>query len=705
MSLPMKPHLHLWKGALCWALLTAPAAGAQPEPRAKVQALLAASEASRRTDTATSRRHAQQAWRVAAAAGLDTLAVRAHVQFGLCAADNSARAPSARAHLQAARAAAAGLGLPDAVALTYRGEGIAFEKQKQFAAARIAFEHELALWLQLGNVKEQANTHNNMGRVHHNSGHYPEAMRAYLTGLRLAERTGHVPGQLNSLRNLGSLSLLVDDPAKENYFRRALALLHKQPRLDSMALLGVYSGLGIILLGEERHAAAKPYLLAGIGLARHLKPARIHDQLGYLEYGLAEVWNHQKNYVMARRHYRKAAVAFGSAGFTAQQVSTLYGLAEVQQRLGQTAAALQSAQEALAIGRRSELIHHQASAYTDFAQFSAERRDFSAAYTYYLRGQAIKDSVFTADKAKQMAELRTRYETEQKEAQLQLLRGEANLQRAEASWQRRRRNLLAGALVVVGLLGAASYRRYRLQRRTSRLLHQAQQQERARNTELEQVQQQLRQSLDDKEVLLKEVHHRVKNNLQIVSSLLALQVQAQASLPVVAAALREGQNWVKAIALTHELLYQADDLARVDFQQFATQLAAHLQRAFAVPTAQVRVQATGVHLGTDTAVPLGLIVNELLSNAFKYACADGRSGQVAVTLRCDPAAGLFRLVVSDDGPGLPPDFTLLQASSLGLRLVQSLARQLGGELRLPPAGEAAFEVTFPGGDPSAPCPG
>ena len=701
----MKPHLLLWKWALGWALLATPAALAQPGPRAKTLALLAASEASHTTDTAASRRSAQQAWQVAAAAGLDTLAVRAHVQLGLSAAESPTRTDWTLAHLWAARASATALNLPDAVALTYRGEGFVDEHRKQFAAARTAFEHELALWQQLGNEKNISGTHNNLGRTYREEGRYPEAMRAYLTGLRRAERSANVSGQLTSLRNLGSLSALVNDPAAAEYLRRALGLLRKQARPDTLVLLSVYSSLSIALLEKERYAKAQPYLLAGLALARRVKVSRIRDHLGYLEYGLAEVYNIQKNYYAALRHYRKAAVVFGGNGFGPQQVSALYGLAEVQQQLGQTSAALQSAQEALALGGKSASVHNRASTFSDFAEFSTSRRDYATAYTYHLRGQALKDSIFTADQAEQMGELRARYETEQQETQLRLLRGEAVLQRAEAGWQRRYRNLLAGALVVVGLLGAASYRRYRMQRRTSRLLRQAQQQELARNAELEQVQQQLRRSLDDKEVLLKEVHHRVKNNLQIVSSLLALQVQAQAQLPVVAAALREGQNWVKSIALTHELLYQADDLARVDFQQFASQLAAHLQRAFAVPTVRVQVQAAGVHLGTDTAVPLGLIVNELLSNAFKYACANGRGGQLVVALRCDPAAGLFRLTVADDGPGLPPGFTLAQASSLGLRLVQSLARQLGGELTLPPAGEATFEVTFPGDDPAAPCPG
>jgi two-component sensor histidine kinase len=111
----------------------------------------------------------------------------------------------------------------------------------------------------------------------------------------------------------------------------------------------------------------------------------------------------------------------------------------------------------------------------------------------------------------------------------------------------------------------------------------------------------------------------------------------------------------------------------------------------------VQVQATDILLGTNTVVPLGLIVNELLSNAFKYAYAGGRAGTVAVVLHADAVTGNYRLTVTDDGPGLPPGFVLAKASSLGLRLVKSLARQLNGELLLPPPGGkgAKFVVTFP----------
>jgi two-component sensor histidine kinase/tetratricopeptide (TPR) repeat protein len=635
------------------------------------------------------------------------LAIRARVEIGLSGVGDAARFGWALAHLRAARTSARALKLFGEEARTYCGEGLAEQNRHRFAEALAAFRTELALWQRLGNAEGLVEAYNDIALVHRSTGQYPQAMQAHLQCLRLAESAGNVRGQIVALRNLGNLShVLNDQAAMLAYTTRALALLRAQPRPDFVTLVSVHSELAIMLLDQKHYRRARPHLLAGIRLARRLNSAKTRPDQGYLEYGLGEEANARRDYRGARLHYWRATALFRQLRYFEQQASALNGLAKVQLQLGQTTAALQSARQALDLSQRFASVNSRANAYAEYAEFSARRRDFATAYPYQLRSQQLRDSIFTVEKAQQLAELRTRYEAEQKEAQLRRLRGTAVRQQTEATWERRHRNLLVGALVVVGVLGGASYRRYRLQRQTSRQLRQAQLQEQARNAELEQVQRQLRQSLDDKEVLLKEVHHRVKNNLQIIASLLALQAQAQARLPAVVAALREGQNWVKSIAMAHELLYQTDDLAHVNFQHFAEQLTAHLQRAFAILAVRVQVQADDIYLGTNTVVPLGLIVNELLSNAFKYAYVGGRAGTVAVVLLADAAAGGYRLTVTDDGPGLPPGFVLAKASSLGLRLVQSLARQLNGELRLPPPGSkgAQFVVTFPAEAASPPAP-
>ncbi len=185
--------------------------------------------------------------------------------------------------------------------------------------------------------------------------------------------------------------------------------------------------------------------------------------------------------------------------------------------------------------------------------------------------------------------------------------------------------------------------------------------------------------LGEKEVLLKEVHHRVKNNLQVISSLLSLQ-SARISDAGVKDALRESQNRVRSMALIHEKLYQSSDLAQVDFAGYLRSLVNFLAQSYRQQADHVAldVQATSVRLDLETAIPCGLIVNELVSNSLKHAFPDGRSGSITVSLQPDEV-GRWCLRVSDDGVGYvsAPNTS---RSSLGLSLVETLTAQLGGTI-------------------------
>jgi two-component sensor histidine kinase len=205
----------------------------------------------------------------------------------------------------------------------------------------------------------------------------------------------------------------------------------------------------------------------------------------------------------------------------------------------------------------------------------------------------------------------------------------------------------------------------------------------------------LRTSLEEKEVLLKEIHHRVKNNLQVVSSLLYLQGR-RLPAPEVQGVLRESQARVRSMALVHERLYQSGDLASVDFGQYLEALTAHLARTFAPRDTEVSVrsEAGGIRLPVDAAIPCGLIVNELCTNAFKHAFMGRAAGRLRVGLV--ERSALLVLEVEDDGIGLPAGATAPSSGSLGLQLVRSLATQLRAELEVDtgPAG-TRFMLRFP----------
>jgi len=200
--------------------------------------------------------------------------------------------------------------------------------------------------------------------------------------------------------------------------------------------------------------------------------------------------------------------------------------------------------------------------------------------------------------------------------------------------------------------------------------------------------------LNEKEVLLKEIHHRVKNNLQIISSLLNLQsnqIKDTGTLRV----LRDSQARVRSMALIHEKLYQSKSLAKINFGEYVQSLSKDLFRSYQrmLGNIQLNVQVDEVSLDLDYAVPCGLILNELMTNALKYAFPNGRNGSILVELRAGSDQTLS-LKVADDGVGLPAGLDILQNNSLGLQLINSLVKQIDGTLVVETSSGAAFQVSF-----------
>jgi PAS domain S-box-containing protein len=205
----------------------------------------------------------------------------------------------------------------------------------------------------------------------------------------------------------------------------------------------------------------------------------------------------------------------------------------------------------------------------------------------------------------------------------------------------------------------------------------------------------LRSSLREKEVLLKEIHHRVKNNLQVISSLLSLQseyLKDEAMIKI----FKESQNRVKSMALIHEKLYQSANLAEIDFSDYLRELTTQLFRSYGIGAhgVSLNVHASQVLLAVDRAIPCGIIVNELVTNALKYAFPNGQGGRIDIDLH--PVSDeQIRLAVRDNGVGFPADVDFETSDSLGLTLVRMLADQVQGEVVLQASERGAeFIMTF-----------
>jgi len=206
---------------------------------------------------------------------------------------------------------------------------------------------------------------------------------------------------------------------------------------------------------------------------------------------------------------------------------------------------------------------------------------------------------------------------------------------------------------------------------------------------------QIKASLREKEVLLQEVHHRVKNNMQIISSLFSLQsrhIKDKRALEI----FKSSQNRVRSMALIHERFYQSEDMARVDFAEYAQSLTSHLFSAHGINPGAVKLnlKIKDVFLDLNTAIPCGLIINELVSNCLKHAFPGENNGEIKIAMHPLDKDGM-EVIVSDNGVGLPKKIDFRKTDSLGLHLVNLLAEdQLHGDIKLDRARGTSFHIRF-----------
>ncbi len=209
-------------------------------------------------------------------------------------------------------------------------------------------------------------------------------------------------------------------------------------------------------------------------------------------------------------------------------------------------------------------------------------------------------------------------------------------------------------------------------------------------TQRKKAEEQIEESLEEKEVLLKEIHHRVKNNLQIIYSLLNLQtdyVEGEESLNV----LKESQNRVKSMAMVHERLYQSPNLKYINFKEYVENLITDLFYSYGIERGNIKTQLNleDIKIDIDTAIPCGLIINELVTNSLKYAFPKGKGILIVEMVQ---VSDYIKLVVADNGIGLPVDIDLENTETLGLKMVNNLVHQLDGTLELKRTNGTEFTI-------------
>ncbi|ADZ08578.1 signal transduction histidine kinase [Methanobacterium lacus] len=203
----------------------------------------------------------------------------------------------------------------------------------------------------------------------------------------------------------------------------------------------------------------------------------------------------------------------------------------------------------------------------------------------------------------------------------------------------------------------------------------------------------LRSSLNEKVVLLKEIHHRVKNNMQIISSLINLQSDYATDESTIKM-FEDSKHRIRTMALIHEKLYMSEDISLINFSKYIKSLTTKLLEFYSLKSRLItlKVISDDITMDIDSAIPCGLLINELLSNSIKYAFPDGREGNIVIKMHIND--GYYVLSVEDDGVGFPEEIDFMNPNTLGLQIVQTLAQQLDGNIELETNGFTRFKISF-----------
>ncbi len=352
----------------------------------------------------------------------------------------------------------------------------------------------------------------------------------------------------------------------------------------------------------------------------------------------------------ALKSYNRAYNLFNEVNNTSGIANTLFERGKLYNQLGKYPLAKKDCEKAKKLALELGDLDFQKNACQCLFNAYKELDDYKNSLANYELFVAAKDSVFNEKNIKKITQLQMQYDFDKQQTAQKL--------KTQKTEQQRKLFLIfaVSGFIIIGLLSFFFIKN--------------------RNKNI-----QISKALNDKEILLKEIHHRVKNNLQVVSSLLSLQ-QMQTKDQAANQALEEGRNRVKAMALIHQNLYQDENLVGVNTKQYIERLVANLVNTYKTNNKKITVKTDiePVKLDVDTITPLGLIINELISNALKYAFKESDSGTITISLKKEKDT--LTVSVSDNGIGLPKNFSYQNSESLGYKLIHSFSQKLQAKLNV-----------------------
>ncbi len=502
-----------------------------------------------------------------------------------------------------------------------------------------------------------------LGSVFKRLGDYDASLDNYISALNLYRILGKTKRTASTLNALGGVfrGIKRHDDAIRTY-EEALRLQKEVG--NQVGIANVHNNLALIYIDKKEYDSSLKHFKEQ---ERICKEQNDEGGLGYLYENIGAMYRDQGKLESAESYFRKSIAIRKKLDDTRNLAHTRINLGRVLASLGNSEEGNELITQGLTKAEELGMWRIVQTGRLAMSELKEKEGDFEGALVFHRSYLSIKDSILNMDVANRVTELDAKYGKEEDTRQIVFLTSENELKESRLREASTRNKLFAAGLIIALLLAGFTYFLFRQRKRNNEVLKE-------KNDVIS-------KALDEKNLLLREIHHRVKNNLQVISSLLSLQSRYIKDENAIKA-IEEGRTRVRSMALIHQSLYQKENLVGIDIKSYFEKLLSELFRTYKVDGGKIELEMdiAPLNLDVDTMIPLGLIMNELVSNALKHAFKDRESGLLSLTVKEEDDK--LVLQVKDNGIGLENPDIFEGNSSFGNKLISSFSKKLNAELKV-----------------------
>jgi two-component system, sensor histidine kinase PdtaS len=513
--------------------------------------------------------------------------------------------------------------------------------------------------------------------IYYTEGDYKQALNYGLMALKNAQSGGDSSMSLCQINNNIGITLdrLNDSEKAIDYYQAALKVAKRYN--DNDAVLQIMANIVASYIRLKKPDEALAFMKT---LPKNILEPRLDESYFYAPFSYLVIYNEKKNYAAVQSYSDQVQQLIKQHRPSDKSLHKFYSfLIGFYLQTRQYAFANMHIRTIDSLSRKIRDPHRIKEDYYLKFRLDSALGHYKSATENLLKYQGLHDSLFNETASRQIKQLEVEYETQKNRNEITVLNQKNLLQQNSLDQEKLVRNFTIGGIVLLFIIMGLLYRQYRHKQQSNKVILQKNEQ--------------LQYFLTEKEWLIREIHHRVKNNFHIVASLLEIQSSYLKSTEALSA-IKESQHRIHSMSIIHQKLYQSDTLSTIHMPEYIYELVEYLRESYSIrENIAFSLQVDNIELDHASAITLGLILNEAITNAIKYAFAKSEDGKIAISLTHISDSQLL-LSIADNGRGLPGDFSSKIGASMGMELLQGLTDDLGGSFRIETNGGTHIKVIF-----------